>query len=132
MTALAQLIGIPYKDHGRDLTGVDCYGMVKLYYALAHKTVLPEYKFHYASSADQGECQSAIKVGQGDGNWVPDVVIEPGNILLFNIAGKMCHCGVAIGAEYFLHCLPGRNSCIESLAAISWANRLAGVYKWKA
>lgn len=126
---MQKLIGIPYKFAGRDSDGVDCLGIVQMFYKLFMGVVLPEYL--YSHSNENECCEDTIKRGQFDGNWLPVDQPEYGDLLVFRIKSKPTHVGVYIGDGDFLHCLAGRASCIEKLNSVAWRNRLVGIHRWK-
>ena len=56
-------IGIPYKERGRDITGLDCWGLVHMYYNDMGVTV-PDYLWTYQQSGDMEKVAEAINQQQ--------------------------------------------------------------------
>jgi cell wall-associated NlpC family hydrolase len=122
------LIGIPYKFHGRTKDGVDCLGIVQLFYRKFFNISIPEYLYSHANENES--CETTITAGQFDGNWKPVTDLQYGDMLVFRIKGRPTHVGVYLGNNEFLHCLAGRMSCIERLDSLTWRNRLVGAHRW--
>ena len=129
---ITEFIGIPYKDKGNSFDGADCYGLASLFYERNFNKSLPTYGILYASSEDGPQVNDAIATGSQDGNWKE--VDEPafGDLLFFRIKGLEAHIGVSIGGDEFIHCFPGRATCIESLQSIQWNKRLTRVLRYAA
>jgi cell wall-associated NlpC family hydrolase len=123
---LSQYIGIPYVFHGEDRYGVDCLGLIKLYYKEQFGITLPDYFYIHGSAKDS--CHLTIEVGEADGNWLPVDEIELGDVLIFRVGRYPSHVGMALGDGDFLHCLEGRQSCIEKIE--NWTERLLKAYRW--
>lgn len=58
---IVQFIGVPYKERGRDLTGCDCYGFVRLV-LLKQGIALPLYDYAEQNPDTVAEELKAIKV----------------------------------------------------------------------
>lgn len=123
----ADLIGIPYQEHGRTLSGSDCMGIVYLFNRKLGKQV-PDYRTEYASSIDPEAVNQVVEQHQSE--WLEVEEPEVGDLLLFCIRGWPVHVGVYIGGNRFLHSLKGCNSCIERLNSITWNRRLKKVLRW--
>lgn len=123
-------VGIPYADRGRSHAGADCWGLVRLVYQEQFATALPSFVDDYAHSADPAVEELAAREREG---WEP-VQGEPaeGDVLLFRIAGRLAHVGVAIGGGQFLHAREGHAATIERLNSGSWKHRVAGAYRYRA
>jgi probable lipoprotein NlpC len=125
----APYVGVPYVDRGRDADGLDCWGICLLFAREQLRLALPEYFYppEEMLARAPGLIAGAIVPG---GRWRAVEVIKPGDVVLFRIAGVVCHCGIALGSNLFLHTLPGRNSTVESLADVEWNQRMQGAYRW--
>lgn len=123
-----ELVGIPYKFHGRDANGADCLGIVMMWYQKFLNITIPEYFYTHKDANDP--CDKVIDAGKNDGNWVAVDKMDRGDVIVFRIRGKATHIGVFLGGNDFLHCIAGKNSCIERVDA--WENRIVKVYRWKA
>lgn len=107
-----QYVGIPYKLHGRDINGVDCYGLVYLY--LNHKGyTLPKYEINYTmTTAKEIIAQEyAVVLGERLQSAEDDciVLLYRGNI--------PTHIGVCVGTN-ILHTTKHSDSVFESIKRI--------------
>lgn len=118
--AISDFIGIEY-DHPR----YNCWSLVHDVLQTVFKQITPQY--HY-----DGELMNANEVFANKlTDWHEIDAPIGGSIVVFNIGGKPLHCGVMINPTQFLHCLKGRNSCIESLSSLQWSKRVHGFYEWQ-
>jgi hypothetical protein len=120
-------IGLPYKDNGRDIDGIDCWGLVRLYYKEELNIDLPSYVDEYNGPSDTNVTR-AISLYKD--SWNKTTTPAAGDVVLFNIYGEPAHVGVYVGDNKFLHCREGRDSVVESLASVKWNKRLDGIYKY--
>ena len=128
MPPLSQFVGIPYAERGTEYAGADCWGVCVLYARDALGLDLPRY--FYPDGELLTRAGALIARETGARYWLP--VREPylpGTVHILRIKGAATHCGIHIAGHLFLHSLPGRNSCIESLFEPEWLHRLAGSYR---
>lgn len=120
-------IGIPYVEKGRDASGVDCWGLVRLIYKNEYNISLPNFSSEYTIDDDAriGELFSQYKEG-----WEQLSYPEPGTVVLFRMYGIDSHIGVIVSPTHFIHVREGRDSVIESLANTKWSKRITGYYKY--
>lgn len=101
-----QQVGAPYRYGGSGPDSFDCSGLVQYSYARAGKR-LPR---------TTGQLWSASQpVGRDD--------LRTGDLLFFNIDGKMSHVGLYLGGQRFVHApSSGRTVSIESLESPFYEN----------
>ncbi len=126
---LVDLIGVPYRERGRDMTGLDCWGVCLLAARDLYGISLPEY-FYTEQDILPHACEH-IRRETGLPHWQPVRAPYPqGAIHIFRIKGFETHCGIHLGGSDFLHSLAGRNSCVESLDSVLWSHCRTGTYQW--
>jgi cell wall-associated NlpC family hydrolase len=92
-------VGAPYQYGGRSPRGFDCSGLVQYAYLLAGKQ-LPRTTRQLWSDLPPVSTEN----------------IRVGDVLFFNVGGKMSHVGVYIGDERFVHApSTGRKVSVASL-----------------
>jgi cell wall-associated NlpC family hydrolase len=119
-------IGLPYKFGGRDAAGLDCLGLVQMFYLDEFGIELPEYLYGEEFKSEQ--CAQAIERGEFDGNWRRVNDAQYGDLLVYRVMGQPTHVAVDAGNGLLLHAFQGRNTCLEPLEA--WAHRLMGRFRW--
>ena len=122
-------IGLPYESNGRTRAGVDCWGLVRLFYREQLGLELPDYSELYSGSWDP---QLSDVIDQHKSGWSETQDAQPGDVCLFNIYGEPAHVGVYLGARRFLHAREGRDSVVESLDSPQWSRRFGGFYRYQA
>lgn len=120
-------IGLPYLENGRDWTGVDCWGLARLYYKEELGLDLPDYSEFYSGGSDP---RLENLVLDQKALWIKTTSPQPNDLCVFSILGSPVHVGVYLGNNTFLHCREGQDSVVESLTNIKWANRLEGYYSY--
>jgi cell wall-associated NlpC family hydrolase len=123
-------VGIPYLDRGRDRAGLDCWGLVRLFYREELGIELPSYADAYATAEDTAAAETLFAVGRRA--WTPVQTPERGDVLLFRIGRHASHVGVFLQADDFLHVLKGRAVTVERISDRLWAQNLVGAYRWTA
>jgi len=94
-------VGVPYRYGGSSPNGFDCSGLVQYSYTQAGVSV-PRTTRQLWSAVDT--------VGRGE--------LQPGDLLFFNIQGKMSHVGMYLGGQRFVHApQSGRTVSVASLAS---------------
>ena len=120
-------IGLPYAANGRDESGIDCWGLVRLFYKQEFNIDLPSYTGEYDGAYDTRILQM---VAEYKNNWEQPSEPEVGSVIVFNILGEPFHVGVYIGEGKFIHAREGMDSVIESVNSPKWAKRVEGYYKY--
>lgn len=120
-------VGIEYRDpDDENGNGLHCWELVELLMREEFKLVPPKVVFSdnykQAESVFLAELDSWQLIQLGDE--------QPGDMILFRIAGQSCHCGILIDSAHMIHCLKGRNTTIERYRAREWSKRLVGIYRW--
>ncbi len=120
-------IGLRYLDNGRTESGVDCWGLARLFYKQEYGIDLPSYSEEYSGGTDARILQ-VVELYRD--NWEESAQPEAGDLCLFNMLGEPMHVGVYVGNNKFLHSRRGSDSVIESLNNIKWKNRFVAFYKY--
>ncbi len=120
-------IGIPYVEKGRDETGIDCWGLVRLIYKNELSIDLPSFSTEY-DSIDNERIEDLF--AQYKEGWESIDRPSIGDVVIFRIFGYESHIGVCIGDNKFLHVREGRDSVIESLDNPKWSKRITGFFKY--
>lgn len=94
-------VGVPYRYGGRSREGFDCSGLVSYAYARAGRTV---------PRTTRGLWRELEPVAAGD--------LETGDVLFFDIEGKVSHVGLYLGSGRFVHApSTGREVTIADLGS---------------
>lgn len=127
-------IGIPFLDGGRDLKGIDCWGLVKLVHQDEFGNELPEFLI---SSSDAKSINRAMTSKEELSKWVEvreAKLIEPGDVVAMSLSHNhpdfVTHVGVCTGRGMFLHAMEGGLSAICRLSSPEWCKRIRGFYRW--
>lgn len=125
----ASLVGIPYKDGGRDREGVDCYGLTILFMRELGME-LPDWDYerdwarHGGNLLIENYCEYATEIKRHE--------LEPGDVIMFeNHPGVANHLGVYIGAGKFLHVMEFAAVVIMRLNAQPYSRRFHSCYRMK-
>lgn len=121
-------VGIPYKLHGRDEDGLDCWGLVRLIYKEQKDIDLPSFSEEYLNSDDVRYNEEVI--ARHKEGWSLSNEYTVGDVALFRINGSESHVGVIIDDNKFIHAREGNSVTIEKLDSVQWRRRLVGVYKY--
>lgn len=131
MVRFDDLIGVPYKLHGRTKAGFDCYGLVievckRLGHKLSDRDVVQE-GFNETTWSmdifDKYKGRIAIHDGLEKTN-----IAEYGDILVFfDKQGRTVHIGVKLNKDDFIHC-----DCNGvHISKLSTYPRKWSAYKWQ-
>lgn len=111
MTALRDLVGVPYRAHGRGMGGMDCYGLA-IEVLRRNGIVLRD----VWAEADCGAFVDAVPLPTPE----PLCIVEIG-------MGNAHHVGVYIGNGRIVHARPDAGVVIEPLSHFS--ARIRGYYR---
>jgi len=120
-------IGLPYAANGRDEQGIDCWGLVRLFYKQEYNIDLPSYTEEYSGAYDT-RILDMMDVYKN--NWAQVQEPEIGSVIVFNILGEPFHVGVYIGDDKFIHARDGMDSVVESVNSPRWNKRIEGYYTY--
>jgi len=131
MSWWGKYIGAPYRDFGRDMSGLDCWGLVRLVFAQEMKIDLPE--FAEIAPKDLRRVATAMIDGRDVGPWrAVDADPRPFDVLVANsrIGGRLPgHVGVMVDAGHVLHVWRATNACVMPLAHDFLRGRVLGVQR---
>ena len=120
-------IGIPFLEKGRDQSGVDCWGLVRLIYKQEYDITLPSFVGDYELSDDARIGELFVQYKEG---WELLETPKTGCVVLFRMFGTESHIGVVVDNSRFIHVREGRDSVIESLENAKWFKRVVGFYNY--
>ena len=123
-------IGLPFLSHGRDRSGLDCWGLVRLAMAEQFGLALPSLVTSYRRSTDVAGISGLIAAETQ--KWSPVVKGDEdlGDVIVLRLRGEPLHVGLVLGDGQMLHVERGINSAIESYRGPRWAERVFGFYRY--
>ena len=126
----SKYIGIPFKEHGRDLDGLDCYGLILLFYKeLGCKLDDYRYKPNWFKEGYNLFLENYYKYAER----IPEnQALIPGDAILFRGFDKCpTHIGVYLGNGKFIHCLRKVGVVVSRLNQEPFESRIEGRFKLK-
>jgi cell wall-associated NlpC family hydrolase len=124
-------IGLPFKGHGRDRMGLDCWGLVRLVMAEQFGFALPSFVAEYRRTTE------AESIGRLIAREVPkwDAVVrgreKTGDVIVLRMRGAPMHVGLVLGDGQMLHIESGIDSAIEKYGGSRWSDRIYGFYRYR-
>jgi cell wall-associated NlpC family hydrolase len=109
--------------------GLDCWQLVRHFYASELHQEIPNYMAFYDSSLRIRDAQAAIE--RAIPEWRKVLVPAFGDVLVFRITDAPWHTAVALEDGRMLHTDEGHGSVIESITSLRWRERFYGAYQWK-
>jgi len=144
-----QYVGLPYRDFGRDRSGVDCWGGARLVAREQFGLEVPSYVGAYAgvgcgptlAAAAERRALAALIAGEAAAGWralwrrasgVPFAAAGeiPGDFLLMRQGGVPCHVGIVIAPGWMLHVERGLDMALDEYRRPHRAPSLEGVYRY--
>lgn len=126
-------VGVPFRDRGRAMDGANCWGLIVLFYARELGIELPAYDERAAAltDAERADLAAIVRAERDGGEWreVPAEHAEPGDLVVFRIAGELSHMGIVRSRDRFLHMRLDFESVIESLSSPLWARRIESFHR---
>lgn len=126
---VAPYIGIPFRDRGRERSGCDCWGLVRMVLAERAGVALPSYSDEYLSAQDRRHLEGVI-VGQM-GSWFAVDAPQPLDVILMRRLSVAAHIGVAVTPNHVLHVESGRTSAVERMSRSGLSQSIVGYYRHK-
>lgn len=124
-------IGLRFKEHGRDIGGVDCWGLVRLILAEQFGIALPSYIREYDYTLAQNQIGQLVKRESQKWRIIKQGEEVAGDVIVLRVRGEPMHVGVVLGDNHMLHIESGINSVIENYKKPRWVNRVIGFYRYK-
>lgn len=137
----ASYVGLPFAPHGRDRSGVDCWGLARLIYSEARGVELPSYATHYTGLDDTAGIVEAQQRAAAAGPWRK---IPPGSEGLFDLVQMRrawrtpsggwqwapLHVGVVLAPGWMIHVAREHDAVLENYRrAPSIANTIEGFWR---
>jgi len=124
---IKKYLGIPYKHQGRDLSGLDCYGLIIAIYAdlkIKLFDIDEDYAPDWSWKNKNYFLENAYKDWQG---------VKTAK--LFDVAGfknkknVFCHAGIMLDEYRFINTCPKIGTVVCRLSEGTWQERFAGFYR---
>ncbi len=124
-------IGLPFQGHGRDRSGLDCWGLVRLVMAEQFNIALPSHTHEYQRTTQAEKISALIEREAQKWKIIPAGRELCGDVIVLRVRGKPMHVGMVLGDQQMLHIEQGIDSVIERYSGPHWAERVAGFYRYK-
>ncbi len=124
-------IGVPFSELGRDWSGVECWGLVRLVFCDEFKVILPSFLRRYEHTRD---CEAIGRLVLSEiPTWqkIESGAEQLGDVVVLRVRGQPMHVGIVLGDQSMLHVESGINSTIENYRSARWADRLFGFYRYQ-
>ena len=127
-------VAVPFKEHGRDINGCDCWGLVRLVYKEQLDIWLPD-RLDYENTKAFDQTSALVSTYKASGYWkeIPKGQQQDYDVVVLKINSLPCHVGVVCdGGKSFLHVIEGANSVIDRLSGLRWGGRIDSYWRFAA
>lgn len=122
-------VGIPFVTSGRDMSGCDCYGLVRLILANEYGFDLPMLLGDYTNALNIAETKRLFM--QNVPVLCGEKISEPEEkaVALMRFGGRLCHVGLYAGDGCIIHSRHNIGVVIERLSSPGLAGCVEGWYR---
>ncbi len=123
MIPVKDLVGIPYRHHGRDSAGMDCYGLVIEVLKRIGKN-LPDVFY------PDTEIETNKTILKNLEEIIPNTKLEKpeeGAVVEILVMGQPSHAGVCLGDGTFIHSIKSCGVVIEKI--LRYRHKIKGFYR---
>lgn len=117
--------GIGYRHNGQSKEGVDCLGLIRMFYRKIGMTLPKNDGKEYPPDWYQTDPERLLRGLMDQGVSAPVSDLKPLDLVYFRIGGAVTHVGVMVDQTHFLHVLIDRVSEITRMDW-AWRRRLVG------
>ncbi len=125
----AKYIGIPFLEKGRDRSGIDCYGLVRLVLAEQFNVDMPSYTEIYESIEEDAKVIGDT-IYHAAMQWDRVESANPGDVCILRMLGHPMHCGIMADDRHMLHVIENTDSGIEDITRPHWKPRVIGMFRY--
>ena len=122
-------VGIPFVSGGRDRSGADCYGLVRLVRAEQFGDSLPLLSGDYSDANNYAETEALMRSQRPLLAGLPVEAPESGDVCVLKFRGIPTHLGICAGNGWLLHTLKRTGSVLQRLSDPHLAGRIEGWYR---
>lgn len=119
-----QVIGLPFRPHGRDSRGLDCWGLVYEGYRQVLGRHIDDYGGEYTTLKDI-ERLKGIFARECGTTWQKIERPEPMDVAVIFRRGRAIHAGLYLGGGRILHVEHGIDVAVQPVSAF----RIEGFYQ---
>jgi cell wall-associated NlpC family hydrolase len=126
IAAARTCLGTPFHHQGRiPQQGLDCIGLIVV--ALQATNIIVQDRVDYARWPEAEALATALAAHGA----VPVVLPEPGDILLFVLAGRAQHVALCTAHEQMIHAYAPAGKVVEGSIGAVWRRRLQQAYRFQ-
>ena len=126
----AEYVGLPYRKHGRDRSGVDCWGLLCLIWQERLGGPRAAYE-----GVDWYRGQTPARIGSdalayaSQYTEIPLGTEQLGDGLLLRMRGHPFHVGLVLAPGWMIHTHEAAGSVVERYRTMTWEKRISAVYR---
>lgn len=105
---------IPYIEDSSDMSGCDCFGLVRLWYVDNLKIKLPEYHGNPESLCD---LFMPVKINE----------VQEHDVIFFDYSAGF-HVGISLDKSVFIHSVKNIGVVVSKIS--TWKRRIRGIYRY--
>lgn len=122
-------ICVPFEEKGRERSGVDCWGLVRLIYKEKLGIELPSLLF-YKNTTDRPTIKKIYEEESGS-HWkqIPFGEEKEYDVIVLRMMGFPMHVGIVLQGGFMIHCLKGSGTVIVNYLDKQWIKRIVGFYR---
>lgn len=123
----------PFKEHGRDYDGWDCWGLLYLCHRDVFGIKIPSFADAYGSTSRRDELRKLISGNSQWNDWEQVETPEAGDAVYLAMHGRFCHVGVMLDSRHVLHTEERCGTVVERIDRAPWKgdgyNKIEGFYR---
>lgn len=123
----SEYVGIPFKTLGRDRSGIDCWGLIKLYYFEYLGIDLPGYE--ECTKSGRKAISQKVNISRFEDPWTETKSPQDGDVVVCRIEGQPFHVGLYFHHNKMLHAIPKSGVVEVDLEEVEWNNRVLAYYR---
>jgi probable lipoprotein NlpC len=124
-----KLVGIEFKDCGRDRSGLDCWGLILLIYRELFKVTIMD-KDPEVSAMDVEQANAFFLEQTRLWQEVPIGKEKLGDVIVFKAGGWVNHAGMVVEPGLMIHTRLDLPTCIEHYNLGTWKTKMSGIFRY--